>query len=366
MIATLLVGIAVAGAQSSPLDIIGYYGNSGDAVSSIPLLKDVHPNYNVIILTFASLDSAGNVSLDIQGPYAKDHASLSADVVAWRKVPDAHGRRRRVLVSIGGQNGRWPAGLSSEAILSGVTAFLGRFSLDGLDIDLEGSAVSAATSLVPVVTKLVSRGVTVTAAPEAAQGPLVAYNHGLLKALSWVHPQFYNNGPNAVTTPYVPPASLWPTPWTVHNWQAESAGHSFWAGVLAAIGDAAGLAPSQLGMLVPATPGAASSYNNWDIDLLRQQVQAANVTHVGTWAIAYDHKQSWKLAETLGKLLSTASTHTTTSTTAAARAHECGASSVFDCLGYTDCRVCVNAMEGNDVCVTTEEAKGYARCVTAW
>ena len=40
--------------------------------------------------------------------------------------------------------------------------------------------------------------------------------------------QFYNNAPNAVTVPFVPSASLWPTPWTVTDWQAESQGQSFW------------------------------------------------------------------------------------------------------------------------------------------
>ena len=76
-------------------------------------------------------------------------------------------------------------------------------NLDGLDIDLEGSAVASAASLSSVITSLISdHGKVVTAAPEAAQGPLDNYA-SILPLLSWVHPQYYNNGPNAVTTPYV-------------------------------------------------------------------------------------------------------------------------------------------------------------------
>ena len=149
-----------------------------------------------------------------------------------------------------------------------------------------------------------ARPKVVTAAPEAAQGPLDNYAT-ILPLLSWVHPQFYNNGPNAVTTPYVPSDDLWPTPWTVTDWQDEGSsvsGYAFWAGVLDAISTAEGLSQEKKGMLVPCSTSAASSYNNWDISKLAQEVAFANVTHVGTWAIAYDNEQSWTFAETLGAL----------------------------------------------------------------
>ena len=119
------------------IDIIGYYGNSGNAVSSIPLLEDIDGNYNVLILTFASIDGDGILSLDIQGPYEKDAAGLAAAVAAWKAVPDAWGRARRALVSIGGQNGRWPSGVTSADLLAGIEAFLDEYNLDGLNIDLE-------------------------------------------------------------------------------------------------------------------------------------------------------------------------------------------------------------------------------------
>lgn len=283
------------------LDIIGYYGNSGNALSSIPRLSDVHPNYNVIILTFASIDKGGNFALEIQGPYEKDLATLASDIRAWKTLKDPFGRRKLAMVSIGGQNGRWPSGVSASAIEAGLNSFMQEFDLDGLDVDLEGSAVSAATSLVPVIQSLTSKGKVVTAAPEAAQGPLSAYKD-ILKYLSWVHPQFYNNGPNAVGEPFVPDASRWPAPWTVADWQAESQGEAFWAGVLGAIGDASGVPQTKQGMLIPATTAAASNNNDWDIDKLMSQVARARVSHVGTWAIAYDLTQNWKLAKALGAL----------------------------------------------------------------
>jgi len=283
------------------LDIIGYYGNSGNAVASIPRLADVHPNYNVIILTFASIDGKGNFGLDIQGPYEKDMASLAADVRSWKAVRDPFGRRKLVLISIGGQNGNWPSGVSASQIEAGLNSFMDELDLDGLDVDLEGGSVSAATSLIPVIQSLTGRGKVVTAAPEASLGPLRGYKD-MLKYLTWVHPQFYNNGPNSVADPFLPDAGRWPAPWTVTDWQAESSGESFWAGVLGAIGDASGVPLAKQGMLIPATRAAAGSYNNWDVDKLVSQVAKAGVSHVGTWAIAYDRTQDWKLAKALGAL----------------------------------------------------------------
>jgi chitinase len=294
---------ALIGQVLASVDIIGYYGNSGNAVSSIPLIADVHPNYNVIILTFASIDESGNFALDIQGPYEKDMPKLASDIKAWKAVQDPFGRHKHALVSIGGQNGRWPSSVPASAIEAGLNSFMDEFGLDGLDIDLEGGAVSAATSLVPVIQSLTSKGKVVTAAPEASQGPLMAYKD-MLKYLTWVHPQFYNNGPNSVTDPFVPSASLWPTPWTVTDWQAESGDESFWAGVLGAIGDAGAVPKASQGMLIPATPAAAGNNNHWDIDKLASQVKKAGVTHVGTWAIAYDNTQDWKFAKALGALCS--------------------------------------------------------------
>jgi len=290
------------------IDIIGYYGNSGNAVSSIPRIADIHPNYNVIILTFADIDGSGTFSLDgfIQGPYEKDLASLAADIQTWKKVADPFGRRKLALVSIGGQNGRWP-GVDASKLLAGLNNFMAEFHLDGLDVDLEGSAVSGATSLIPVIKSLTSNGKVVTAAPEAAQGPLTSYKE-IMQYLSWVHPQFYNNGPNAVAAPFTPNATRWPRPWTVSDWQTERDGESFWAGVLSAIGTATNVPKQNQGMLIPATPSGASNNNHWDIDKLVSQVKAAGVQHVGTWAIAYDNTQGWKLAKALGSLCGGAET----------------------------------------------------------
>jgi len=259
----------------------------------------------VIILTFASISSAGVFGLDIQGPYENDLDALAADLATWKGIVDKWGRRRLVLISIGGQNGHWPSGVSASAIEAGLDTFMERFHLDGLDIDLEGGSVGSASSLVPVIQSLTSRGKVVTAAPEAAQGPLGGYKD-MLKYLTWVHPQFYNNPPNAVAAPWIPTdTDKWPRPWGVGSWQDEDSlgqGDGYWAAVLSVIGQQTGLEQHQLGMLYPASTKAAGAQNNWDVEKLVSQGAKAGVTHFGNWALAYDREEGWKWAIGLGKL----------------------------------------------------------------
>ena len=284
------------------LDIVGYYGNSGNAVDAIPRLSEINENYNVLILTFIDVDTNGTFTdLDIQGPYAENKDQLKKDIKTWKAGTDPYKRKRLILASIGGQNGRWPAGVTPEALETGALTFLQEYNLDGFDLDLEGPLVQESSTMVSVVKLLISRGYVVTAAPEAAQSSLVPYE-AIVPLLTWVHPQFYNNGPNAVTTPFLPNATLWPTPWTVSDWQAESQGESFWGGVLSAIGSVNKLTSSQLGMLIPTTTKAASQYNNWDISKLVDQVRTSGISHVGTWAIAYDNANKWNFAKSMGKL----------------------------------------------------------------
>jgi len=297
----LVLFFGIIGNVYSVIDVIGYYGNSGLAVSYIPTFQRIDESYNVVIITFANFDGKGNVNFDIQGPYEKNLPQMAKDILTWKQTTDKFGRKKYVLVSVGGQNGNWPAGVTAEQIEQGLRKFMTTYNLDGFDIDLEQNAVSGAASLIPVIQSLIKSGKIVTAAPEASLGPLKAYQ-GILKYLTWVHPQFYNNGPNSVDKPFLPSPLLWPKPWEVTDWQDEKNNTAFWAGVLDAIGTASNCQQSQLGMLVPASRSAAGSYNNWNFNKLKQEVIWAKIRHVGTWAIAYDNQQGYKFAHTMASI----------------------------------------------------------------
>ena len=88
------------------IDIIGYYGNSGNSISSIPKILEINDNYNILIVTFASVGEDGSLKLEIQGPYENDLGSLAGDIKKWKSVSDKWGRTKKALISIGGANGK--------------------------------------------------------------------------------------------------------------------------------------------------------------------------------------------------------------------------------------------------------------------
>jgi len=296
----LLVFAGLVFRVSAAINVIGYYGNSGNAVSYIPTFEKIDPSYNIVIITFANFNTRGNITFDIQGPYQNNLPQMAKDISAWKQRVDKYGRTKYVLVSIGGQNGNWPDGLSAGQIEAGLNSFMETYNLDGFDIDIESNIASGTKSMIPVIQSMVTTGKIVTAAPEADVSTLKAYQN-ILHGLSWVHPQFYDNGPNAIAAPFLPSPILWPKPWEVTDWQDEKNNTAFWSGVLEAIGTVCTLQQSQLGMLVPATH-SGPSYNNWDFDKLKQELIWAKVRHVGTWAIAYDNQNNYKFGKIMASI----------------------------------------------------------------
>lgn len=292
---------------SYKIDIIGYYGNSGNAVSFIPRITDIPIEYNILIITFADFPSIESpIELKIQGPYSGSYVfpdkpnQLIDDIATWKNRVDPYGRSRKALISIGGENGHFPSEGDPAIIRDKLVEFIDAYNLDGLDIDLEGSHVQSAGSLTEVITYLRNNGYLVTAAPEAAQTPLNAYE-SIIPSLDWVHPQFYNNGPNAVTVPWVPADCQI---WLATDWQDKQCDNiTNWALVLQTMRSYLELTHDQLGMLFPTTPSAAGSYNNWNIELLADQVREYEIKHVGTWAIAYDHTIDYAFAKAIATLM---------------------------------------------------------------
>jgi len=276
-------------------------------VPFIPLITDVPCYYNVIIITFANFNDAGHIVFEIQGPYENDLTSMKADIKTWKQGTDPYGRQRLALFSMGGQNGIWPEGLSEQQVRDEIVSFIEEYDLDGFDVDLEGAAVAEAHTLTATIEYLVAEHYTVTAAPEAAQGPLNAYQ-GILPKIDWVHPQFYNNGPNAVTTPWTPPFTCWQSP--PRDWQDISpdcytvpADTPWWVAVMDQTATHLGMAKDARGMLMPATTQAAGNNNDWDIPLLKTQMISSGIKHVGTWAIAYDNKNNYEFAKSMASIM---------------------------------------------------------------
>jgi hypothetical protein len=290
------------------LNIIGYYGNSGGSGcpdgSCIPKVMDIPAEYNVVVFNFINFDANSNIEFLIGGP---DQNDIANQVTAWKNVADPWGRQKHALISLGGQNGSWPSGLSAAVLEEKMIQFMDQYNLDGLDVDLEGSALSGGDTVGEVLVGLKAKGYVLAAAPEAAQGPLNAYEN-VIPHLTYIHPQFYNNGPNAVAAPYLPTGLSWPWSYPATWEEAVTGDNSYtdqpwWLTILERVGELRGLSYPQLGMLVPATTLAAGNNNVWNYDLLAQDIAKHNIQHVGSWAIGHDATKDYQFAKAMGAIL---------------------------------------------------------------
>jgi len=284
------------------VNIIGYYGNAGSCADAdcIPSLAEIHRAYNVIIFTFANFDSNNQVEWQLQGPYSWNKKLLKKDLASWKMKADPWGRTKHALISFGGQNGGWPMDNEDSVVVEKLHAFCKANGFDGVDVDLESGSISGVIKNLGAFRKLKEMGLLVSAAPEAAQVVLNAYK-GLLPVLSWVHPQFYNNGPNAVIPPWTDAYKGYT------SWQMNS----YWAEVMEVTAKYVGLMDSQRGVCVPASTSAAGSYNIWDFEKLAKTCKDKGIKNIATWAIGYDNQQKWKLAKALLPLLTADSQNST-------------------------------------------------------
>jgi chitinase len=294
------------------VNLIGYYGNSGSCADSgcTPTFDEIPSAYNVIIMTFLNINDQHELVFEISNNAPVTLNNLATQAAAWKSKSDPWGRRKLVLVSLGGQNGHWPSDISDNDVVTKLRGFMQTYGFDGLDIDFESSVVQYVEKNIGAFRQLKNEGFVLCAAPEAAQGPLTAYRL-ILADLDWVHPQFYNNPPNAVTTPFVPQYESHAT------WQTPS-NQPWWLVTMDTTANLVGMSANARGIAIPATPQAAGNNNNWDLNLLASQVRLGDIRNVATWALGYDKTNNWQLAQTIAALnnndnqITTATVETTT------------------------------------------------------
>jgi len=293
---------------SNAVNLIGYYGNSGacDTQGCIPDFDEIPAAYNVIIVTFLNYGAGDKLEFQCSSRAPVQESNLADKVAAWKKKADPWGRKKMVLASLGGQNGRWPVTISDHQVIQQLGDWMRQHNINGLDLDFESGTIKAVQQNIGAFRALKAEGFVLSAAPEAAQGPLSAYR-AILADLDWVHPQFYNNPPSAVTVPFVPKYE------THANWQ-DPADMPWWLVTMDTTANLVGMKPNQRGIAIPATPLAAGSQNHWDLNLLAAQVRVGDIRNVATWALGYDKMNSWELAVIITKLNNQDPTSTSTST----------------------------------------------------
>jgi chitinase len=125
---TLFVVLAFSTLALSAYDVSMFYCGFGGNFCGQSTKDDVNPNVKTVILAFVNTQTDGSVIAD-------DANFPTALIKSWQ----ASGKK--VVISVGGQNGNWPNVFNTTASTSNFIAALvgivNKYGLDGVDLDIE-------------------------------------------------------------------------------------------------------------------------------------------------------------------------------------------------------------------------------------
>ncbi len=206
--------------------LIGYWHNFDNGTGFIKL-RDVSPDWDIVDLAFGEPVSGSTSQIGFTPFTGTSTAELQSDV----KI--LHGRGKKVLLSVGGQNGHVVLNNATDkqSFIDSVTSIIQLYGLDGLDVDFEGQSVSLnagdtdfANPTTPLVVNLIAAlraihdrigpSFVLTMAPETffvqvgfqfygpnnngsdpRTGSYLPVIHGVRDILTVLHVQDYNSGP---------------------------------------------------------------------------------------------------------------------------------------------------------------------------
>lgn len=195
--------------------LVGYWHNFTNPSGPTIPISQISNDFDVIVVAFGDDAGNGNVSFTVD-PGAGSEAQFIADVAAARS------RGKKVVLSLGGQNGTVTLNNSTQVanFVNSMEDLIRYYGFDGVDIDLESGAgvshgAAVQTNLVTAIKQLNTRigpSFYLSMAPEHpyVQGGFAAYSgiwgaylpiiDGLRQELDLIHVQYYNNG--ALYSPY--------------------------------------------------------------------------------------------------------------------------------------------------------------------
>jgi chitinase len=291
--------------------LTGYWQNFNNG-AEVLRLRDVPSQYNLIAVAFADTDPSrpGGVVFNVDSGLSSalggyTNADLAND------VNTLHGQGRKVILSVGGQNGTVSVGDSTSAtnFANSVFAAMQQFHFDGVDIDLEnGINPSAMGSALQQLRTKAGSGLIITLAPQTIDMQSTGSGYfqlalNIKSILTIVNMQYYNSG-------------------TMNgcdgNVYAEATENFLTA--LACIQLQGGLRPDQVGLGLPASPSAAGggyvdpSVINKALDCLARGTNCGSfkpsttwpsIRGAMTWSVNWDGSNGNNFANTVGPHLGT-------------------------------------------------------------
>jgi chitinase len=239
------------GCNTGPLPahfLTGYWHNFNNG-SAVLRLRDVPSEFDMVAVAFAdATGTPGAVTFNIDAGLSSSlggytNADFAADVATM------HSRGKKVIISVGGQNGTISVSDSNSAnnFANSLRSLISQFGFDGVDIDLEnGINAQFMGQALRSVRNSVGANFIITMAPQTIdmQSTGMAYFQLALNIkdiLTVVHMQYYNSGSML----------------GCDQAQPYSQGSVNFMTALACIQLENGLRPDQVALGLPAGPGAA-------------------------------------------------------------------------------------------------------------
>ena len=228
--------------------VTGYWQNFNNG-ATVQKLSDVPANYDIIAVSFADATTtpgAVTFNLDTAGLNGYTVAQFKADI----RAKQAAGKN--VVISIGGERGTISVNSDASAtnFANSVYALMQEYGFNGVDIDLEnGLSSTYMTKALRALSSKAGSGLVITMAPQtidmqSTSGEYFKTALNIKDILTVVNMQYYNSGSMLGC-----------------DGKVYSQGSVDFLTALACIQLEGGLAPSQVGLGVPAsTRGAGSGY----------------------------------------------------------------------------------------------------------
>lgn len=193
--------------------VVGYWHNwcdgSGYKGGIAPCVKldEVHPQYNVVNVSFMKV--YGN---DPIPTFKLDPEIGLSESQFIAQIADLNRQGRSVLLALGGADAHIELRKGQEqAFADEIIRQVETYGFDGLDIDLEQAAVTAADNqtVIPAALRIVKdyyraqgKNFLITMAPEfpylTQNGAYIPYIRNLEGYYDWINPQFYNQGGDGI------------------------------------------------------------------------------------------------------------------------------------------------------------------------
>ncbi len=188
--------------------VTGYWHNFANGSTNLAL-AEVPEYYDMICVAFTgNTTTPGEATFEISDDLKKDERLKYSDEKFIEDVKTVKNRGQHVIISVGGAEGR--IDINSEAAANrfaqSMSAIIKKYGFEGIDIDLEGAAVSGTTYIASALRQLHNEfgdDFIITMAPETyymtpgGAGITSAYWNlamSIKDILTTVHTQFYNSG----------------------------------------------------------------------------------------------------------------------------------------------------------------------------